>query len=505
MYIVGVFLREVAPVHMPRSTDGGSPLSASALSSRTGHGLQTAWVAAVLAIAAMAWMVAHAPPEQSVIVSFDYRGTSRDARAVVDGMEVELTRLLAQADGLDLRAALPSSSDRGPSQEARAFDSRRHASFVVNGAVYGDAGAWHHVEASLTRVRGFQIVWSGTFSLAEGDIFSVQERIAAAIANALDVTVTPAGPRHWTRPPLQELYLKARGLQVSGREAGRQHAAEMFRLVMRAAPDFVPAAAALATTEGGVSSENPDLPALDPDLAAVARRAHADDPDLAASNAAMGLVSARRCQWREGRAYFTRALERDPSQTTTSIDYAIAILLPSGDTREAIAVLTTALKADPTSLRLRGTLAHVLVENGEYSRAIEVSRAVIQEAPGLEAAHQTLARALYLSGRVSEAAEVLRPWKSQWAYRGYILAAQGHAAEARRLATAHHDEPARQMLVYAGLKDVERTVDALHRLAVVNPWRAMTWMTRREIAPVLRGDARATALRDQWRQSTGCS
>jgi tetratricopeptide (TPR) repeat protein len=237
----------------------------------------------------------------------------------------------------------------------------------------------------------------------------------------------------------------------------------------------------------------------------VARRAHAQDPDLAESNAAMGLLSARRCQWREGRAFFTEALERHPGAPSTSIDYAISILLPSGDTHEAVDVLTTALKFDPTSLRMRRTLAHALVEHGHYSRAIEIARAVIEEDRALEAAHQTLSRALYLSGRVSEAAEVLRTWERQWAYRGYIVATQGHDTEARQLAAAHHDEPARQMLIYAGLQDVDGAVQALHRIARVNPWRAMTWMTRREIASVLRGDARAAAVRDRLRQPRGCA
>jgi TolB-like protein len=467
--------------------------------------LQIASLAAMFAIAALIWVVAHVPDEQPVAVSFDYRGTSNDARAVVDGMTIEVARLLAQAEGLHVHAELSASPGGDPLRDAGASGSQRLPSFVVSGSVYGDAGAWRHVEASLIRVRPLQIVWSGTFSLADGDIFAVQERIAAAVVEALEAKVAPGGRRHWTTPALQEVFLKARVLQASGADARRRHAAEMFRLVMRAAPDFVPAAAALATTLGGVSSESPDLPALDPDLAAVARRAHADDPHLAESNAAMGLLSARLCRWREGRAYFREALERDPSAMATYVDYAISILLPSGDTREAVDVLTTALKTDASSLRLRRTLAHALVENGEYSRAIEVSRSVIQEGPGLEAAHQTLGRALYLSGRLSEAAEVLQTWESQWAYRGYAMAAQGHDIEARMLAEAHHDEPARQMLIYAGLKDVDGTVDALLRTAGVNPWRAMTWMTRREIAPVLRGDARAAAVRDQLQQPAGCS
>ena len=75
---------------------------------------------------------------------------------------------------------------------------------------------------------------------------------------------------------------------------------------------------------------------------------------------------------------------------------------------------------------------------------------------------------------------------------------------ARRLADAHPEEPARQMLIYAGLKDVDLTVDALQRTARLNPWRARTWMARPEIAPVLQRDARAVALREQLHVPGGC-
>jgi TolB-like protein len=456
-----------------------------------------------IAVAALAWVVARAPRHEPIAVRFDYRGTSSDARAVVDGMTIETTRLLAQAEGLEV-FPLPAVPDRNTAGYTGASASQRLTDFVVSGSVEGDAGAWRHVTTSLIRVHRSETVWSGTFSLADGDIFAAQERIAAAVVQALEANVAPGPRRYWLPPRLQEIFLRARVLQASGTDAGRQHAGQMFRVVMRAAPDFVPASAALVTTLGGVSSESPDLPALDSDLATVARRAHADGPHLAESNAAMGLLSARLCQWREGRSYFTEALERDPSSVATYIDYAIGILLPSGETRAAVDVLSAALRIDATSLRLRRTLAHALVENGEYRRAIGVARGVIDEAPGLEAAHQTLGRALYLSGRVREAADVLHPWENQWAYRGYVLAAQGHDVEARRLVDAHHDEPARQMLIYAGLRDVDRTVDALQRTARVNPWRAMTWMSRPEIAPVLRADARAAAMRARLQQPAGC-
>jgi hypothetical protein len=66
----------------------------------------------------------------------------------------------------------------------------------------------------------------------------------------------------------------------------------------------------------------------------------------------------------------------------------------------------------------------------------------------------------------------------------------GRRDEARALAQAHPGEPARQLLIYAGLNDVERAVEALQRTALANPWRALVWMGWPEIEPVIHSDPR---------------
>jgi TolB-like protein len=459
-------------------------------------------VVAVLAIGGLAWVVVRALPDRPVVaVRVHHQGGSLEAREIVDGMTIEMTRLFAQVPGLDLRAALPLSSGQYTLHDDVAFGARRNASFVVSQLMHGDPGAWRRVDASLIRIRDRKAVWNESFAVVDGDIFTVQERIADAVLAELQMTFRPDWRHYDTTPMLQELFLRARALQAAGiSTAGR--AVETFARIVTADPEFVPAAAALATTLGGVRPDNHELPAPHPHMAA-ARTAHAKDPHLAEANAAMGLLTARLCQWSQATAYFTESLKRDSSVTSTYIDYALSTLLPVRDTRQALDVLDDALKVDPMSLRVRSALAYVLVEHGEYDRAIEISRGVIQESPGLAAAQQTLGRALVLSGRASEVGDFSKG-KEQWGYQGYMLAVQGRDAEARRLADAHPEEPARQMLIYAGLNDVDRTVDALQRTARLNPWRARTWMARPEIAPVLKRDARAVALEEQLDRPAGC-
>jgi tetratricopeptide (TPR) repeat protein len=228
------------------------------------------------------------------------------------------------------------------------------------------------------------------------------------------------------------------------------------------------------------------------------------DPNLPEANAAMGLLSAGLCRWSEGRAFFRASLAHESGVTSTAIDYALAVLLTVGDTAEALDVLDDALEADPESVRVRQVLAHLLVEHGDYDRALVLSRALVAEAPGVAGMQQTLGRALSLSGRAPKPGEGVTETENEWGYRGYMLASAGRGAEAQRLAEAHPDEPARQTLIYAGLKDIDRTIDALQRTARLDPWRALTWMRRPEIEPVIRGDPRVKVLESQLEHSGTC-
>ena len=160
-------------------------------------------------------------------------------------------------------------------------------------------------------------------------------------------------------------------------------------------------------------------------------------------------------------------------------------------------MLRKASVADPTSVGVRRTLAYVQLQNNDSAEALETSRWVITHDPDGEFADQTHGRALYLSGRIDKALEWLNKAGSQWGHRGYVLTLMGRHDEARALAAIHPGEPARQLLIYAGLKDVERTLDALRRTALDNPWRAAVWMEWPEIEPVLRHDPRAAAIRAQ--------
>ena len=441
----------------------------------------------------MAWAANGPDTRPSVAVRFEYdsSGSADDAR-IADGITIEITRLLAQIDGLDVRGATHASRYTGTRQETHAFGVERGAELVVEGLALIDAGKVRHITGSLISTSRGTVLTSQ--SSEQNDLSTFGSAMVAATAEALKIRLRP-GQRQYSMPPvLQPLFLRARALQADGGNLSRPEAVDLFEQVTRKASTFAPAFAALATTLGGhLTTSGP--PRLDPRMAAAARAAYEADPQLAEANVAMGLLAARTCQWTDAETYFTAARRLDPGATAAHTDYVISTLLPLGRIPDAQEVLRAARVADPTSVDVRRTLAYVQVQNHDYESALETTRWLIAHHPDLEFAEQSHGRALYLSRRFKEALEWFSSSEVQWGHRGYVLALMGRADEARALAESHPNEPARQLLIYAGLNDVEQALDALRRTAMENPWRTLVWMQWPEMEPVLRGDQRAAAIR----------
>ena len=122
------------------------------------------------------------------------------------------------------------------------------------------------------------------------------------------------------------------------------------------------------------------------------------------------------------------------------------------------------------------------------------ARWVLERDPAFPFADVWLGRALVLAGRPDEAVPIFERTPDRFGYLGYLYAVTGRGAEAEALAAARPDSPARQMLIYAGLGDERRAIEALERAFELNWWIAATWMDRPEMA-ILRGHPRLGVIK----------
>ena len=127
------------------------------------------------------------------------------------------------------------------------------------------------------------------------------------------------------------------------------------------------------------------------------------DPLLAEAHAAMGLLHARQRQWHDAERSFQRALELNPSLTSTHTNYVSAALIPLGKLDEARRLLDAARRADPLSLDVQRYSAILALVRGDYEDAILTLRRVRAQDPTFTFTDLHLARALTFAGRIDEA------------------------------------------------------------------------------------------------------
>jgi hypothetical protein len=136
-------------------------------------------------------------------------------------------------------------------------------------------------------------------------------------------------------------------------------------------------------------------------------------------------------------------------------------------------------------------VTYVLIKAGRYDEAFSHC----QKLPAdyyLKSGY--LARIRLLQGRVDEAIQLLST-SNNWSLLGYAYALAGRREEAEKLAGAVSLNPIQQALIFAGLGDKDRTLEALDRAATLGPVRIGRDVLIAQEFALLRGDPRVKALR----------
>ena len=225
-------------------------------------------------------------------------------------------------------------------------------------------------------------------------------------------------------------------------------------------------------------------------MRAAAERAIQLDPLLAEAHDALGMAYARDGQWERSEKSFRHAIELDPSRSTSYAHFSGNLLLVLGRIEEALQQLRIAEKTDPLSPQLQFDLGLALISAGQYDEAADHC----QKLPADYGEHSgCLGRARLGQGRTGEAIQLLATVGNR-GYLGYAYARAGRREEAEKLAAAIAPNPFNQALIFAGLGDKDRTLEALERMATLGPVRIGRALTYPELA-LIRGDSRLRALR----------
>ncbi|MEM9304798.1 MAG: tetratricopeptide repeat protein, partial [Pseudomonadota bacterium] len=316
------------------------------------------------------------------VLPFEDFSQAKDQGHLATGIADTILHALAQVEGL--KVAARTSSFRLAEQKAdiATVGDRLKVGAVLEGSVQ-KAGDQLRIIAQLIRVSDESHLWSETFDRSAGDIFAIQDEIAAAVIGAIgsDATATSTEIRR-TSPEVYEQFLRARELWEQRTLSSSEEAVRLLREVVKADPDFAPGHSELAqailvnATNAGNRNAVRDL------VRREARRALELDPEDAAAYRVLGNVAQLDDDQDQAIEMFRKSLELNPNDPTTHADLSV-VLIDGALWDQAGTHLRAAVELDPLDLYARGRLADYLVVFGnDPDRAVAVVEETIALAPG---------------------------------------------------------------------------------------------------------------------------
>jgi TolB-like protein/Flp pilus assembly protein TadD len=474
-----------APCFRRRPTEGEGPKSRSGRF--TFPALAAAGLLVLGLIGGWRWFHGNSEPITIAVLPLENLGHDPANDYFADGLTDEIINNLSVIEGLAVRSRTSSFALKGTPHNVREAGKQLQADYILEGSVLR-AVEKLRVNAQLVRVRDDFPLWSGKFARELTDVFAIQDEISLGVVNGLRLKLGRGRRRYEISVEAYDLYLRARALR-------RDEAIGLFGQASAKDPSFAPAYAGLAAAYANRSVVFPlDHPADElAKMRAAAEKAIQLDPLLAEAYAALGLVYARDGEWEQAEKTFRHAIELDSNRSTTYLYFAW-VLSVLGRLDEARQQLRLAEKLDPLSSEVHWRVADVLLSEERPDEAAAYCLKLPGDHPKKS---ECLARVRLGQGRTAEAIQLLASDPTLhdpqgWGFLGYAYARSGRLREAEELLDAKY--PNEQALVFAGLRDKERTFEALDRMATLGAERVGQYLNFPELA-FLRDDPRLKTFR----------
>jgi TolB-like protein len=285
------------------------------------------------------------------VLPFVDMSPEHDQEYFADGLSEELLNVLAQIKALRVAARTSSFYFKGKGESLRTIADALGVSHVLEGSVR-KAGEQLRITAQLINAEDGYHLWSETYARTLDDIFTVQEEVARAVADALGVTL---GLQEVARAPggtgdveAYDLYLRAQGLVRRAGPAEIERAEALIRDALKLDPDFALAWATLAyvlySTEIYIPSEaERALRGMDEAI----ERALAIAPELWVTHWVRGLQLCKHQEWLKAEPALRRARELAPASEALPDTWYAAFLLYVGQAAGSLPVWEAAIRKDP--------------------------------------------------------------------------------------------------------------------------------------------------------------
>ena len=312
--------------------------------------------------------------EKSIaVLPFVDMSEKHDQQYFADGIASAILDLLAKIPHLTIIGRTSSFQFKGHAEDLRTIGNKLGAAYVVEGSLQKSGSRIRITAQLIDALRGAH-VWSDTYERDFVDVITLQDEIAAAIARALQVTVSSRDARPLRDARAAEaytLYLKGKVALDSFNADSLAEATTLFQQALSLDPSLLPAAEGLALAWMQRGIDEIDITSLEgwSQAQAAAEQARALDPDSLAAHVVLGVLAARRdYNWKVAEQELQRALALNPSDQDAMIHLGL-ILMAQGRTADALRPIRAAVTLDPLSSFAVQNLGVVLYFSGDYAGA----------------------------------------------------------------------------------------------------------------------------------------
>ena len=368
------------------------------------------------------------------VLPFENRSTQEDDAFFVDGIHDDILTQLSRIGALKVIARTSVEQFRDTRLTTREIGERLGVTKVLEGGVQR-AGDRVRITVQLIDAATDGHLWAESYDreLTAANVFAIQSEVAAAIADALQATLTPAQKKTVDAVPTQSLeawesYQLGRQRMAQRTVEGLGDAERFFRRAVRLDPKFAQAYAGLADAiwlKADFASE-PWLPAVGR-AQEVVETALSLDPDLVEAVTTAAKLADSRGNLEVAEAGYRRAIALNPNYVPAYHWYG-GLLAKLGRDEEALAMARTTVALDPLWPLMRVSLGALLGGLGRFDEALAEFRRANEIDPRLPAPYSQIGMILAsVHGRVAEAI----PWFERAA--ALDPGSQGRAAQVAAL------------------------------------------------------------------------
>jgi TolB-like protein/Tfp pilus assembly protein PilF len=382
-------------------------------------------------------VVAAISDKSIAVLPFTDMSEKKDQEYFADGMSEEIIDLLAKVPNLRVPARTSSFYFKGKSTKVPDIARELSVANVLEGSVRR-SGNQLRVTAQLIRADSGFHVWSETYDRDLSDVFKVQDDIANAVAQALQISLM-GGPLTRQAGGTQNLeayllYLRSNKELLGFSASATREARKNIEQAIKLDPDFILA----WTMLGWINTNLAQLRELPIEQGygqarQLAQHALQVSPDLADAHLLLGYIHrVYDWDWAAAQSEARRGLALDP-KAWFALDLNGQIAASIGKWSDAEGYLRQVLAFDPLNPQTHWDLGRALYGAGRFAEADAEYRRVIELAPDFAWAHGYLATTLLAQGK-PEAALAIAQQESDEANRldilPIVLQAAGRQTEA---------------------------------------------------------------------------